>query len=136
MARLAKRLLAMVAVMALMALAGADLAGAATWHFENLDGVGAPTNGRVNGTVGLLNNAVLYGAQPHAFYYDGSHGTVRHAWWTGSTWMFETLDGPGSAYAGAANHFVGNDANPAVVFGSQLHVFYNDQTTHALRHAW
>jgi YD repeat-containing protein len=123
-------------VVAMLLLAGP--AGAATWHIESLDGPGsgAPAGGRVNDNVGQNNGTTLYGGQPHTFYYDGFAGSLRHEWWDGGAWHFETLDGPGSPYPGTTGHIVGFDANPAIVFGSQLHVFYRDSTALTLRHAW
>jgi hypothetical protein len=32
---------------------------------------------------------------PHVWYQDLSNLDVRHAWWTGAAWRFETLDGAG-----------------------------------------
>ena len=56
---------------------------------------GAGGNGRTTDMVGTDNAVVLYLGQPHVWYldYGATTHTLRHAWWTGTTWDFETLDG-------------------------------------------
>ncbi|MCZ7531765.1 MAG: hypothetical protein M5U31_16380 [Acidimicrobiia bacterium] len=51
--------------------------------------------GRTNHSVGTYNAAVLYNGRPHVFYYDATDGALRHAYYNGVTWAFETLDGIG-----------------------------------------
>jgi hypothetical protein len=104
-----------------------------TWGFETLDGAGGPT-GRIDASVGEYASAVNFGGNPHVFYYDGSSGNLRHAWWSGTTWGFETLDGAGGAN-GRTDGNVGI-LTSAVMFGGNPHVFYYDATNGNLRHAW
>ena len=124
---------AVVAALAIALVAGP--AGATGWHFGTLDGA-STSGGRVNGDVGQFTSTVMYAGTPHAFYRDSQHGTLRHAWWTGSKWAFETLDGDNPATnVSHTGGDVGTDVK-AVIFAGQPHVFYYDVTNGDLRHAW
>jgi hypothetical protein len=107
------------------------------WQFEALDGPGAgAANGRTSDDVGAFNSAVSYGGQLHDFYFDSSHHELRHAWWTGSTWFFETLDGVDAPKGnGQTTDSVGSYST-ATVYGTQLQVWYYDGSTASMRHAW
>jgi hypothetical protein len=104
------------------------------WNFETLDGGVADSNGRTGDNVGTFNAAVVYGGQPHVWYRDATNGDLRHAWWTGASWAFETLDGAGGSN-GRVNADVGSDA-AVTLYGGQPHVWYRDATNGDLRHAW
>jgi hypothetical protein len=78
---------------------------------------------------GSFNAALMVSGKPHDFYQSGS--ALRHAWYDGAGWQFETIDSP----------FVdGHDitAYPkdrriaAVLSGTTIMVFYYDQRGHAL----
>lgn len=103
------------------------------WAFETLDGEGGP-HGRTNANVGAFNAVVLYGGRPHVFYQDATNRNLRHAYFTGTAWGFETLDGAGGpngrivADTGLTNAAVSNWGRPEV--------FYYDRTGGNLRHAW
>jgi hypothetical protein len=68
------------------------------------------------------------------FYYDETNGNLRHAWWNGSAWSYESLDG-GPGAISTLNADLGTDPTTAV-FNGILHVFYRDTTNGNLRHAW
>lgn len=124
-----------VASCALVIAALAGPAAAAGWHFGPLDGTGTG-GGRVNSDVGQYTSTIIYDGTPHTFYRDAQNGTLRHAWWTGSTWLYQTLDGGDPAKnASGRGGDVGTDAH-AVVFAGQPHVFYYDATNGDLEHAW
>jgi hypothetical protein len=112
-----------------------------SWHTETLDGASSGYPGHTSDNVGNYNVAIVYNGQLQDFYYDYTTHSLRHAWWNGSAWSFETLDGPGTAYAsgGATNtDTVADDRNSAVIYNGQLQLFYNDydSSDHRLRHAW
>jgi hypothetical protein len=132
------RILAALAVVAGLVLLGPVAAGAGvpTWHFETLDGAGSAKTGHTNDLVGLNNTTVVFNGQLHAFTRDGTHNSLRHDWFDGTSWHFETVDGHGSTKAGAATtHDVGLDT-AATVFGGKLHFVTLDGTTSSLRHDW
>jgi hypothetical protein len=96
------------------------LRGEACEAIQVLDGAGG-VNGRVNGDVGITPSGVVYGNQPHVFYYDRTHGNLRHAWFD-HAWHFEALDGAGGA-GGRQNADLGTWPT-AMVYGGKLHVVY------------
>ena len=108
------------------------------WHREVLDGNGG-TRGRTHSDVagnGSLSVATLgqYGVYPHVFYSDDTRRELRHGWWNGATWTFETLDGDRTLADGRTDAETG--FAPSVVnLNGVLHVFYSDWNT-GLRHAW
>ncbi|MCZ7531777.1 MAG: hypothetical protein M5U31_16440 [Acidimicrobiia bacterium] len=95
------------------------------WAFETLDGAGGP-NGRVDGDVGVHSTAILYNGRPHIFYNANSSGDLRHAYYNGQTWAFETLDGAGGPN-GRVNAAVG-EFGAAILYNGRPHVFYYDGT--------
>src|ERR1700730_7183592 len=100
--------------------------GLGTWSFESLDGFTGP-HGRTNGDVGLEAAAIDFGGTPQVFYretVDPTHSRLRHAWWTGQFWGFETLD-----FGTNTGRF-----NTATVGTGQPHVF--SYTGSNLRHGW
>ncbi len=103
------------------------------WQFETLDGVLGP-NGRIGGIVGMDNAAIIYGGLPHVWYYDLTNGYLRHSWWNGTAWQFETLDGNGGTN-GRINGIVGS-FNAVLLYGGKPHVWYYDFFGGNLRHGW
>ena len=61
---------------------------------------------------------------------------MRHAWWGGGTWRFETLDGAGTGSGHGQVADALGSFNSALAYGTQLHDFYYDITHPQLRHAW
>ena len=60
----------------------------------------------------------------HVFYSDLTRQELRHAWWNGSEWTFETLDGDRTLATGRTDGETG--LAPAVVnLNGVLHVFYS-----------
>lgn len=108
------------------------------WRFEDLDGPGVGGgSGRVGTDVGRNPVAFTVGFQLDVVY-SGANGALRHGWWTGSKWMFETLDGPGGIAAGATGTALSGSAlTPS--YASYLgapHVFYERANGTRLGHAW
>jgi hypothetical protein len=68
-------------------------------------------------------------------YYDSGNGNLRHAWNNGDQgWNFENLDGDSGSIAGR-NANLGT--TPVMtVYNGYLQVFYYDNTSGNLRHAW
>ncbi|MCZ7531763.1 MAG: hypothetical protein M5U31_16370 [Acidimicrobiia bacterium] len=104
------------------------------WAFEVLDGAGGG-GGRTNHYVGEGTTVLLYNNRPHVFYYDDTDGSLRHAYYNGVAWAFETLDGNGSVRPGHTTNDVGDESS-AVVYNGRPHVFYYDDTDASLRHAY
>ena len=71
----------------------------------------------------------------HDFYIDHDARSVRHAWWNGTAWHFEAVDGGGGVATGATSDSVGF-YNSTVVYNGQLQLFTEDTTSNTLRHAW
>jgi hypothetical protein len=106
----------------------------ASWSFETLDG-NSLLGGRVNADVGMYESGMLLGGLPHVFYRDEAGKDLRHAWWNGAQWGFETLDGNSSGPAGRINGDVGLDS-AVTILGPQPQVFYYDSGSGDLRHGW
>jgi hypothetical protein len=105
------------------------------WRFTTLDGAGSVIAGHDDDHVGAAVGATQMDGNAQVYYYDATRGALRHAWWTPSGWLFETLDGPGSVIAGHGTDRVGSALSvTSVTAGPQ--VFYFDATRGALRHAW
>lgn len=103
------------------------------WEFSVLDGI-ASGGGRINASLGNDVTVTQLGNTLQLFYYDETNGNLRHAWLDGSTWNFENLDGdPGSL--GKLHNDLGSNPTVLVAHG-QLQLFYHDNTTQNLRHAW
>jgi hypothetical protein len=112
----------------------AHLAGSG-WRFETLDGAASTLARRTTDSVGSAVAVTQMNGDPQVYYYDATRRSVRHAWWTGSAWQFETLDGAGSSIGGHNGDRVGSAVSATeMVNGPQ--VYYTDATAHALRHAW
>lgn len=130
-------------VVAVAALAGIAAGGApastvtrgTTWTAPVvLDGAGG-SNGRVNAAIAGDTAAVMYNGVAHVFYaaQSGGEWVLRHARF-GPSPLFETLDGEGGGH-GRTTYSVGSDLS-AVVYGGEIHVFYLNDATGVLRHAF
>jgi len=107
----------------------------AGWRFETLDGPGSTLAGHTGDHVGSAVAVTQMNGDPQVYYYDATRKSLRHAFWTGSGWQFETLDGSGSVIAGHDGDQVGSSVSvTAMLNGPQ--VYYTDATAHSLRHAW
>ncbi len=107
------------------------------WALSTLDGDSSLGGGRIDASLGSDVTALVFQNSLQVFYYDKTHGNLRHAWLdTSSTWHFENLDGdPGSVGKDDGN--VG--LNPTVTSylnDTSLELFYSDRTRGVLRHAW
>jgi hypothetical protein len=103
------------------------------WHFETLDGQGG-ANGQIMRAVGRGITAVPYLGGTQLFYYDAVYGNLRHAWYYGTNWNFENLDGDRGAISGKD---ADTGYSPTVVnYNGTLQLFYYDNTNNNLRHAW
>ena len=71
-----------------------------SWRFETLDGPSSTLPGHTADHVGSAVSVTQMNGNPQVYYYDATRRSLRHAWWTGSAWQFETLDGAGSVIAG------------------------------------
>jgi hypothetical protein len=99
----------------------------ATPSFHTLDGAGGSA-GRTTHSVGSDISAAVFGGVVHVFYRDDTAGDLRHAWFDGTSWRFQTLDG-GSTTGGRISADLGQSP-AAATYASHLDVFYLD-TTHA-----
>jgi hypothetical protein len=107
----------------------------AGWRFETLDGPSSTLPGHTADHVGSAVSVTQLNGNPQVYYYDATRRSLRHAWWTGSAWQFETLDGAGSVIARHDGDRVGSSVSvTAMTDGPQ--VYYADATAHSLRHAW
>ena len=108
---------------------------ASGWLFETLDGPGATVAGHGTERVGSAVSVAQMNGNTQVYYYDATRKSLRHAWWTGSGWRFETLDGPGSVIAGHGTDHVGSAVSVTTIpTGPQA--YYADATRGSLRHAW
>jgi hypothetical protein len=105
------------------------------WRFETLDGRSSTLPGHTADHVGSSVSVTQMNGNPQVYYYDATRRSLRHAWWNGSAWQFETLDGSGSVIGGHDGDQVGSAVSvTAMISGPQ--VYYTDATAHSLRHAW
>lgn len=108
---------------------------ASGWRFEALDGAGATVAGHGTDQVGSAVGVTQYDGSTQVYYRDATSRSLRHAWWTGSAWLFETLDGAGSVIAGHGTDDVGT-AVSATAMPTGPQVYYSDSTRGSLLHAW
>ena len=103
------------------------------WYQETLDGNTTADN-RVNGDVGMNPTVTNYNGVLQLFYYDATHGDLRHDWNDNNGWHFENLEGD----EGSITRHDGNvGATPYVIVqGTVLHVFARDVDKNDLRHYW
>jgi hypothetical protein len=104
------------------------------WIAETIDGAGG-TNGRVNADVGTFVSVISAYDQVHVFYRNETDSSLRHAFLTGSSWAFETLDGSASpSTVSGIDRDVGSDTS-AYLYGGRLNTLYFDHDAGALRRA-
>ncbi len=104
------------------------------WRFELLDGGGGP-NGRTKHEVGRgVSSAVSMPDQLSFFYYDRTAGNLRHAFWMGANWTFETLDGDGGTSARIMED-VGHNTSALINIVGEIVVYYTDQSNSDIRRA-
>ena len=108
---------------------------ASGWQFTALDGSGSALAGHTADSVGSAVSVTQMAGNAQAFYYDATRKSLRHAFWTGSGWVLETLDGPGSVISGHDAGQVGS-AVSVTETTSGPQVYYADATVDALRRAW
>jgi hypothetical protein len=116
------------------ALRAARLTGSG-WRFATLDGSGSTLAGHTADRVGSALAVTQMKGNPQVYYYDATRRSLRHAFWTGSEWAVETLDGSGSVIAGHDTDQVGSAISVTEMPGGPQ-VYYADATADSLRHAW
>ena len=104
----------------------------ATPTFVTLDGVGGG-HGRTTHSVATDVSATAQAGSVHVFYRDDTDQDLRHGWFDGSEWTFETLDGD-STLDGRTSHDVGR-RSVALVYHNKLNVIYADDTKGDVRRA-
>ena len=100
--------------------------------YATLDGAGG-ANGRTTDSVATDVSATMLDGVVHVFYRDDTTQDLRHAWFDGSTWTFETLDGD-STLDGRTTRDVGG-RSLGLVYRGRLNVFYADDTRGDIRRA-
>ena len=108
---------------------------ASGWRFETLDGSGSTLAGHTADAVGAAVAVTQLQGNAQVYYYDATRMSLRHAFWTGSGWVLETLDGPGSVISGHDTDQVGSSVSVTEMPGGPQ-VYYADATAGSLRHAW
>jgi hypothetical protein len=108
---------------------------ASGWRFETLDGPAATAAGHTTDHVGSAVGVTQMNGYVQVYYYDATRQELRHAWWTGAAWRFETLDGAGSVIAGHDADHVGSAVSVTTMTAGPQ-VYYYDATRGSLRHAW
>ena len=108
---------------------------ASGWRFETLDGSGSALAGHTADRVGSALSVTPLKGTAQVYYYDATRKSLRHAFWTGSRWVLETLDGPGSVISGHDTDQVGSSVSVTEMPGGPQ-VYYADATADSLRHAW
>ena len=100
--------------------------------FVTIDGVGG-ANGRTTHSVATDVSATTQAGVVHVFYRDDTAQDLRHGWFDGSGWTFETLDGD-STLGGRTSRDVGG-RSVALVYRDKLNVIYADDTKGDVRRA-
>ncbi len=108
---------------------------ASGWRFETLDGSGSALAGHTVDRVGSAVSVTQTKGNAQVYYYDTTRKSLRHAFWTGSAWKLETLDGTGSVISGHDTDQVGSSVSVTEMPGGPQ-VLYADATADSLRHAW
>ena len=106
------------------------LNGAACPAIQVIDGAGGG-GGRVNANVGDEPATSGFGRSLNVFYYDATNGNLRHAWFDGSAWHYEVVDGAGGG-RGRVNANVGTWPS-TTVFGGKLYVVYANEAARTMR---
>lgn len=105
------------------------------WKFQTIDGSGSALAGHTADHVGSAVAVTQMKGNAQVYYYDATRQSLRHAFWTGSAWVLETLDGSGSVISGHDADHVGS-AVSVTEMPAGPQVFYADSTAGSLRHAW
>jgi hypothetical protein len=108
---------------------------ASGWRLETLDGPRSTLAGHTADRLGTAVCVTQMNGDAQVYYYDAARQSLRHAFWTGSRWTFETLDGAGSVIAGHDKDHVGSSVSVTEMAGGPQ-VYYADATAGSLRHAW
>ena len=104
------------------------------WNKETLDG-DSTVGGRTTDDTGDYARVLQFGTQLDIVYQNVTTGSLRHAWWNGAKWSYETLDGTNGTITGHTTNNVGAYIT-VLPYAGGLHIMYQDSTTGALRHAW
>ena len=88
--------------------------------------------GRANSPTGVGTASVLFDGAPHVWYQPVDGSALRHAFWTGAAWAFESNDTAAACGAGCTP---GTRPAVLVVFGAP-HVFHGTGAAGLLRHSW
>lgn len=96
------------------------------WSFEHLDGTSGSVSGK-NISVGENPSIVSWKGQVQSFYYDATNKALRHAWWTGREWKFETLNGTSTSVLRETGE-MGSNTSAVTVNGRIAVTYYNRST--------
>jgi hypothetical protein len=105
------------------------------WRYQTLDGSGSALPGHSADDVGSAVAVTQLNGNAQVFYDDATRTSLRHAFWTGTAWVLETLDGPGSVISGHDTDQVGSAVSATEMPGGPQ-VYYADATAGSLRHTW
>ena len=108
---------------------------ASGWRYQTLDGSGSALPGHSADGVGSAVAVTRLNGNAQVFYDDATRQSLRHAFWTGTAWVLETLDGPGSVIPGHDADQVGSSVS-AIAMPGGPQVYYADATAGSLRHTW
>jgi len=134
-------------------LANGDIRNASyngtSWSFQNLDGDSGSVAGQQSNNmtdVGSSIASVVDSNNVLQLFYTGIDSTgyndLRHAWYNGTSWNFESLDGSPGSIAGQYSTNLINAGNSvrALMYGTTLEVFYQGMDPNSgvidLRQAW
>jgi hypothetical protein len=104
--------------------AASQSAAARHWLSETVDAS--------NYYIGIYNSLALEPIAPftpHISYLDWTNSNLKHAWWTSTGWLSETVDD-----SGAVGWYTSLALEPAAPYTP--HISYYDGTNDALKHAW
>jgi hypothetical protein len=97
------------------------------WKMEVLDGTSGSKTGRTEDT-GLYALGLIEGGQS-VYYYNLSHGSLRHMWYKNGSWHHETIDGTAVSRIGDTSGVIG--LMPAVyTYKGVRYVLYYNSTSH------
>lgn len=99
--------------------------GASSWFTEGVDSQGTSWVGDFTSLA--LEPTSPY--TPHISYRDISANNLKHAWWTPSGWLNETVDSEGDV-----GLYTSLELEPIPPYAP--HITYHDATNDALKHAW
>ena len=105
------------------------------YQFERLAGPRPAKFTSSSSSLGNYTSTVTLDNKIYAFYYDATNKNLHYAYWNGSTWSNNTLDGVGSSVQGATSDDVGQGVVTGL-WNGEIQVYYYDETSGDLRHAW